>query len=601
MESDDFDTLYRSRVIARDERDRHTRASDAPSAVLPATVIIVVATAAIAAAVGIGGEFPLNDDWSYAYTTHVLCTEGVLRFLPWTGATLVLQAGYGALLCKLFGFSFTVLRTSTILLSAAGAIGFVLLLRECRVRGALLAVAVAVFALNPLYVNLAFTFMTDVPFTVAAVWAGLWYARGLRSGRTATLVTGSVAATAALLIRQHGILVALAAACVALFPPREETSSVRPASAASATAWSERVRAACAASLLPVLAFVAFHVWLFGLHGSPQGYVNKIGEAQAVTVTALANAAFRGVTYLGLFLLPLTATLAPPRRVPRLAVTTFGATAFVAAALYLRSRALMPYLSNVIYDFGLGALTLRDTLFLGLAPPVHLGPFFKIGLTIVSLAGTALLLAWPAAAVAAGARSGGTSDTTTPNAIGPRGDVVTRFTALAALLLFAGTLLQVHYYFDRYLIPVLPFAAAALLGSARRSTPRAVSIVLAVLLGWYGIAGTHDYLAWNRARYAGLETLRAEGVPVTEIDGGFEFNAWHLAAELGTWPTDAESRSGQPATLRSWWWVVDDRFVASFRPLDGYRVYRELFYRRWLVPGTGRVLILERVTAPPPS
>ncbi len=118
--------------------------------------------------------------------------------------------------------------------------------------------------------------------------------------------------------------------------------------------------------------------------------------------------------------------------------------------------------------------------------------------------------------------------------------------------------------------------------------------VLAALLGWYAIAGTHDYLAWNRARFAGLDALRAGGVAPTAIDGGVEFNAWHLASALDRWPTDAEVRPGRPATQRSWWWVVDDRFVASFHPLVGYRVHEEIRYRRWLVPGTGRVLILER-------
>ena len=584
-------------MIAGDERDQRGSAPDAPS-VWPAVLVVTVATAAIAAAVGVRGDFSLNDDWSYAYTTRVLCTDGVLRFLPWTGATLILQAGYGALLCKLFGFSFTVLRASTIVLAAAGALGCVLVLRECGVRGATRAIAVIVVALNPIYLNLAFTFMTDVPFTVAAVWAGVWYARGLRSGRTATLVAGSVAATAAVLIRQHGLLVALAAAAAALLDERPAPAPARGASDPSRTAWRPRLAAATAVLVLPTLAFVLFHVWLFGVHGSPQGYVNKLGEAQTITITALANTAFRGLAYLGLFLSPITFALAPAtdRRTRRLTRATFVALAVVAAALYARSRALMPYLTNVIYDFGLGALTLRDTLFLGLTPPQHLGPFFEIALTILALAGAAVLAVRFVSMLAArDVDTAAAGNTATRDAAEPaRSDVAVRFVALAAVLLFAGSLLHVRYYFDRYLLPVVPFAAAALLGSARRPSLRAPSIVLAAIVSWYAIAGTHDYLAWNRARYAGLEALRADGVPVTAIDGGFEFNAWNLAAQLGTWPTDAQSRMGQPATLRSWWWVIDDRFVASFRPLDGYRVYRELPYPRWLVPGTGRVLILER-------
>jgi hypothetical protein len=46
--------------------------------------------------------------------------------------------------------------------------------------------------------------------------------------------------------------------------------------------------------------------------------------------------------------------------------------------------------------------------------------------------------------------------------------------------------------------------------------------------------------------------------------------------------------------VKSWWWVVDDRFIASFHALDGYVVRDRRPYTRWLPPGTGAVLILER-------
>jgi hypothetical protein len=142
----------------------------------------------------------------------------------------------------------------------------------------------------------------------------------------------------------------------------------------------------------------------------------------------------------------------------------------------------------------------------------------------------------------------------------------------------------------------VPFGIAAALVAGRAHVTRA-SLALTAVLAWYAVAGTHDYLAWNRARYDGLAALTARGVPVEAIDGGMEFNAWHLAARLGTWPTDAEARPGQPDTVKSWWWVIDDRYVASFRPLPRYVVHDTRPYRRWLVPGSGRVVILERAAA----
>jgi hypothetical protein len=527
--------------------------------------VVVLAAAGMVALIGLRGNFPLSDDWSYAFAVRSLCDSGTLRMLPWTGATLVVQAGYGAVLCALFGFSFEVLRASTVVLATSGVIAFLLLLRTLGMRGATLALGVLLFALNPLFVNLAFTFMTDVPFVVAATWAGYAYARGLAQRSLSLVLVGSLAASAAFLVRQHGVVVALAAAVAAVL----------------ATDWprAERRRAALAALLVPVLTFVAFHVWLFALHGAPAGYTNKISEAHRFTAAGLANCLFRGLEYLGLFLAPLAIAL-PLRGARRLltvvATTVLGA---LAVALYLREGTLMFSLTNVLYDFGLGPLSLRDTLFLGGAPPVHLGPWLQIPLTIVTiLAAGAIAVAW------------------TYSVVRPR-SAAHAFTALAAAMLFGSSLLHTRYYFDRYLLAVVPFLVATVLASDHlRRLP--LALALASLLGWYAVAGTHDYLAWNRARWAGLDTLTTAGTPATAIDGGVEFNAWNLAPTLNRWPSDADVRRDQPETRHSWWWVVDDRFVVAFTPLRGYRVRTEVPFTRWLVPGSDRILVMERTGRP---
>ncbi len=235
----------------------------------------------------------------------------------------------------------------------------------------------------------------------------------------------------------------------------------------------------------------------------------------------------------------------------------------------------MFYLTNVMYDLGLGASSLRDTQFLALRHPVELGPALSVPLSLL-------------ATVAAGILVVGWAD-----GFRRRGEPAAFFLVAASAVLFLGSLVHTRYYFDRYLLVVLPFAIGALAVAARVELERA-SVALAALVAWYAVAGTHDYLAWNRARWTGLAELAAAGVPPEQIDGGMEFNGWTLAATLDRWPTDADARPGQPPTRKSWWWVVDDRYVVSFRPLPGYVVRRSLPYQRWLPPGTGRVVVLER-------
>jgi hypothetical protein len=407
--------------------------------------------------------------------------------------------------------------------------------------------------------------MTDVPFVVFAIWAAWAYVGGLVDRRASRLFLGAVLASAALLVRQHGIIVAGAAAVAAL----------------GARDWPVRARwtGAVVGLGLPVAVFAAYHLWIVAGAAVPVGYELRLGQLRDVSLATVVNCGFRGVAYLGVFALPLALTRTASWRGERpLVLAAATAMTILAAALYVRERAAMFYLTNVLYDLGVGALTLRDTLFLGLPPPLHAGPVLTLPLTAAALGGAALAVGGCATAV---------RTATTPAA---------RFVVLAAAFFFAATLLQARYYLDRHLLMATPFVLATLALARPNVRPSRAALVLVALVAWWGVAGTHDYLAWNRARHAGLAALRAAGIPATAIDGGVEFNAWYLAPELGTWPSDAEVRSGQAATVKSWWWVVDDRFVASFRPLDGYVVRDRRPYARWLVPGVGEVLILERVS-----
>lgn len=545
---------------------------------LLAATAVVCGAVLIAALVGVRGDFPLNDDWSYAWAVRTLCHEHRLRLLPWTGASVIAQVVYGAGLCRLFGFSFTVLRASTLALAAIGAFAWHGLLRRTGLRGGMLALATAALALDPLYVNLAFTFMTDVPFTAVSVLAGWSYLRGIQERRHLSLFAGSLLAAVAFLIRQHGVfLVAAVVVAIAVWDGRP---------------WRRRLAAVATASLVPSAAVLGYHVWLFAVHGVPSAYTNKIGEAEHITALMLVNCAVRGVQYLGLLTAPLAPTLARQawaRRPWQLAAWT-AALGLPAIALWMREGALLFHLPNVLYDFGLGPVSLRDTHVLGMSAPTALGLPLRLPLTIVATMSAAALCA-ALTATLGGIRAD------RPRSRPPEGDTgraETGFLVLAAAFLFLGTLLQARFYFDRYLLPVLPFTIAAVLARRRELAPTALGVALAAALGWTAIAGTHDYLAWNRARFAGLADLERAGVAAAEIDGGFEFNAWHLAPILGHWPSNEEVKVGQPADRRSWWWVVDDRYVVSFHELSGYTIRAVVPFTRWLVPGEGRILVLER-------
>src|ERR1700710_1095949 len=104
---------------------------------------------------------PFNDDFSYSFTARELARSGRLVYNGWASAALVPQWYWGALFIKLFGFSFTVERLST--LPIAAAVGFVgyALARRCGLRRNYAALSSLTLAISPLFLPLAASFMTD--------------------------------------------------------------------------------------------------------------------------------------------------------------------------------------------------------------------------------------------------------------------------------------------------------------------------------------------------------------------------------------------------------------------------------------------------------
>src|SRR5258708_12869585 len=71
-------------------------------------------------------------------------------------------------------------------------------------------------------------------------------------------------------------------------------------------------------------------------------------------------------------------------------------------------------------------------------------------------------------------------------------------------------------------------AVAALRFYQEKGRPRLppTSFAVLFLLAAFGVAGTHDMFAVNRARLAAIEHLRAAGLPRTAFYGGFAYDGW---------------------------------------------------------------------------
>jgi len=125
-------------------------------------VCIVLAIVGVFLAINPFLEAPINDDWTYTRMAQMLLQTGRLHFDGWTNAMVGAHALWGAIFIKLNGFSFTVLRFSTLVTAVGCGLLCNALCRRLGLTRATSAFTALTLMLSPLTIALTATFMTDI-------------------------------------------------------------------------------------------------------------------------------------------------------------------------------------------------------------------------------------------------------------------------------------------------------------------------------------------------------------------------------------------------------------------------------------------------------
>jgi 4-amino-4-deoxy-L-arabinose transferase-like glycosyltransferase len=528
------------------------------------------------------GDFPLNDDWSFGLTVKHMIENGDFRPIGWTSMPLIIQVLWGSLFSIPAGFSFSALRISTLTLSLLGVFATYLLFRELRQPRRLAVITALTLAFTPIYYALSHTFMTDVPYTAIAIIAAVFFVRNLRSGSDLALFLGTILAVAATLTRQLAISVPLAFAVAFILKNGIKKLNI--------------LRAAIP-PILCISALLLFQQWLAATGRLPALYSaqnNHLLRAltKSKTILAIANNAYIALLYLGLFLLPILIfvwkNIYRSNKNNIKTFLIFSASVIVIgsvarSALYGKSHLLMPSSGNILTQSGIGPVTLPDTFILNLNNMAALPTSFWLIVTVLSLLGAILLITVIGLSTISLAQKKWYAK-------------LDGIEAARAFLLISAMIYMfpifVGGFFDRYLIPIIPFLAAGIvsvsLPGQRTSSGacRFAAVALLVAIAFFAICGTRDYLTWNRIRWEALHNLmESKHIEAKDIDGGFEFNGWYLY--------DPQYKS-EPQ--KSWWWVQGDSYRIGFGSMPGYTVIEEYNYFHWMPPYAGKIVVLKRIS-----
>ncbi|MBS1996851.1 MAG: glycosyltransferase family 39 protein [Cyanobacteria bacterium SZAS LIN-2] len=553
---------------------------------------------AVFAVATFGGDFPLNDDWSYGETTRTFLNTGRL-YMPTACAVGFAHIGWGLIFAKLLGFSYVTLRISSIVAGLVGAFFAYLALLEIGLHRRESLFCALVYAANPIGVNLYLGFMSDGP-ALALAAAYCYYL--LAALRRKSFKLGAVALLVLLLaitIRQSIVILALAAPAF-LF--------VRMGS------LKQRLLFAALFLLVPVLSFWAIDAWLLMRDASGHSLVDHYAAARAGHGSYLSaflktpleqlfkTTAALGVVgcYLGLFLSPMLISLlavsllkikrsgaALSRYRPsagRLVCLSLALALFVCglSAYYELSlqHALMPFCENVLRITSVGAQGI-----MGIANPI-LTPRQKMRLTIVSYWLAVVLLTQLFALLfisgdsvrsrlAAAGKSLKAALTGDPERFCSPQLLAVLICCFASIgFITVETLVRCtdRYYLIALLPTVLALAYFAKISKMRFASPFAW-IVLGLFL-WYSLAAAQDYLSSNAARWRGLVKLEAQGLKSSSIDGGAEYN---IMRDLPIYAS--RYRGAPPRDSWRWWPIRGEEYIVSFSPIPEYDdLWQEKYY-----------------------
>jgi hypothetical protein len=530
------------------------------------------------------------DDWPYILMAQKLASTGQFVYSAWAQPIIGWQLYYGAAFIKLFGLSFTALRISTLLVAMALAF----LLQRTLVRAGITefnaTLGTLALVLSPLYLMLSVLYMTDIPGLFAILLCLYGCLRALQASTSRATIAW----------------LCFAVATNAFFGTSRQLAWLGILVMVPSTLWLFRSQrrvflTGLAANLAGALFVFACMQWL-----KHQPYT--IPEHLLLKSYPLGLILSQFIhTFLDLpfLLLPIVALFFPQIRKSRPAVLALFSVLTVGYILlaihqsHVHPNALLePTEGDFVNPGG------TFPFFLQGEPPVFLHKSLRILLTILSLGGVLGLIT-----TLLGLRTTRPTPSSKPAISWKQlGVLLVPFVlAYMVLLIPAATIANLV---DRYTPALLVVALLCLIRFYQeRIQPRLplACVLLVLFVAIYGIAYTHNLFALERARVDLAAELRANGLPDTSVDNGWEYNlgvelryADHINMSTVEFPANAYTpQPPLPSGTCAMYWHdrfphIHPRYGISFDPNTCYgpAPFAPVHYTRWLASSPGTLYVV---------
>lgn len=518
------------------------------------------------------GEFMINDDWSFISIIEDLLAGKTVGATGWGGGgpSVFSHITWGLLFSTLFGFSVTTLRISVLVLAIGASLALLVLIRQIGNSRWLALLATLTLMFNPLFLSQSFTFMTDITFVSWVIFSLLFFHMGIERNRQSFLIIGLLFALLSLLTRQIGLVIPLGFMLTCYLHPKGKQLN--------------KTKMILLTVFITIVPWLLYEVFLWMSGSTPVTSHPVVHKIFLSPITkGFPDYFFFLLSQAGILLM-YSSFLVSPLLVLRYKQllnrkTVRRVIAFLIVCFFLFEICLIAGLidppvafhRNVIYNFGIGPVLLKDIYLLGIQRTLPLPtPIFYL-FVFWSLLSTAALLSFSLKSIRH----------LLNNFRDKQGKDVcfTSSFALLSALLYSGIILLTGFH-DRYLIPVCVFLIvwfANQITVTDKTFPSLYSTVYSavILLFFTGFSvfGLKDFMSTKRNLHKAHQYILDEmKVNPCDIDGGFEFNGYYCS----------EENSIQLNGKQSWWWVNEEKYLVSLGPLPNYQVVKKFPFQRYI-------------------
>jgi hypothetical protein len=496
------------------------------------------------------GEFPLNDDWAYALSVKEYLSTGQLHFSFWQAIPGLSQFLAGIAAAKVFSFSFTLLRLISVACVPLMIILLELALRRLEINPSRRFAVQCLFVFNPLTLTLSNTWLPDVfqlLLSLAAFTVFIFY---MRNRKIFLLMMFTLLCVLATLNRQTGLIIPLCTGMALILNGRSKRNILVAVIPFCISLFSLVVfdRVASSLALFSPNYGLQLHN-IFSSFSHPAEAAKKFGYYLVTSSVCMGLLVFPFfISSLKIHVKGLIASR------PALLLFLFYAL-LIGLKIFLTGK-VFPFTGNIFYNRGIGPVIMTG---FNTDETIHVSSMESVLWILLNFAG-GLSFFCILRSVLLHVRS--------------ENNLLRKFSVYFFLLLCLFYLfpLCLSYVNDRYLLLLIPFLLISF-SQINFKMDHRIYLLSFLVYAFISVTAVRDYMELNRCRYTAIdELMKTENIPAEQIDGGFEFNAWHFS----------ETRAYEPSHKGRWWWVSNEKYIVSPAEMSAYKVHKKYTYRSWL-------------------